>query len=101
MNNLVNGGKTDFHQLFPQASEQAISLLSRMLTWAPEKRITVLEALEHPFLSDFHDAEDEPDCATPFCDLADTDDLTEEKMRELLLAQIDKIQEHKIKKRKN
>ena len=31
-----------------------------MLVIAPEKRITVAEALEHPYFAEFHDPEDEP-----------------------------------------
>ena len=31
-----------------------------MLVIAPEKRITVEKALEHPFFAEFHDPEDEP-----------------------------------------
>ena len=32
-----------------------------MLVVDPLKRITVKEALEHPFLAEFHDPEDEPE----------------------------------------
>jgi len=37
----------------------AIDLLSKMLTFDPTQRITAAEALEHPFLQDFHDIDDE------------------------------------------
>jgi mitogen-activated protein kinase 7 len=38
----------------------ALDLLSRLLNFNPEKRITVQEALEHPYLKDLHDPDDEP-----------------------------------------
>lgn len=38
----------------------AIDLLKQMLIVDPSKRITVTEALEHPFLSSLHEDEDEP-----------------------------------------
>ena len=41
-------------------TEDEIDLLEKMLTWNPEKRITVDQALEHPFLSELHDPVDEP-----------------------------------------
>jgi len=33
-----------------------------MLTFNPNKRITVLEALKHPYVKEFHNPDDEPSC---------------------------------------
>lgn len=44
----------------------ALDLLGKMLTFDPDKRITVVEALEHPWLAAYHDVDDEPACAEPF-----------------------------------
>lgn len=38
----------------------AIELLKRMLTYDPEERITVPEALAHPYLKQLHFPDDEP-----------------------------------------
>ncbi|CAN0310850.1 unnamed protein product, partial [Discosporangium mesarthrocarpum] len=38
----------------PQTSGLALDLLSKMLVFNPAKRITVGEALEHPYLRDLH-----------------------------------------------
>lgn len=45
---------------FPDANEEAIALLSRMLILDPDKRITVDQALEHPYLASLHDVNLEP-----------------------------------------
>jgi len=45
---------------FPSASPEALDLLDRMLQFDPRKRITVSEALEHPYLATYHDPENEP-----------------------------------------
>jgi serine/threonine protein kinase len=38
----------------------ALDLLERLLAFNPVKRITVEEALKHPYLEPYHDPEDEP-----------------------------------------
>ncbi|CCH41540.1 Mitogen-activated protein kinase [Wickerhamomyces ciferrii] len=53
--------KVPFERILPYANPLAIDLLSKMLTFDPRKRITVAEALEHPYLTTYHDPTDEPD----------------------------------------
>ncbi|KAJ3331435.1 Mitogen-activated protein kinase [Blyttiomyces sp. JEL0837] len=52
--------KVPWTQLFPKASATAIDLLERLLTFDPAARITVEEALAHPYLEAYHDVDDEP-----------------------------------------
>ncbi|KAH3662549.1 hypothetical protein OGAPHI_005801 [Ogataea philodendri] len=58
--------KVPFETVYPHANPLAIDLLNRMLTLNPQDRITVEEALEHPYLEVWHDPNDEPECATKF-----------------------------------
>jgi serine/threonine protein kinase len=46
--------------VFRDTNPLAIDLLRKMLTFDPTKRITVEEALEHPYLAELHYPEDEP-----------------------------------------
>jgi mitogen-activated protein kinase 1/3 len=46
--------------LFNETSPEGIDLLKKMLTFNPKHRISVQEALEHPFLADLHCPDDEP-----------------------------------------
>ncbi len=48
-------------------SLQALDLLDRMLSFNPEKRITVDQALEHPYMESLHSPEDEPVCGAVCC----------------------------------
>ncbi len=43
---------SDFSAIFPGASPQALDLLGRMLLFDPNKRISVSEALNHPYLAE-------------------------------------------------
>ena len=42
--------------IYPDVPEQALDLLSRMLHWDPQKRITAGEALSHPWLRRYREA---------------------------------------------
>ncbi len=44
----------------------AIDLLEKMLAFDPADRITVAEALGHPYMAPYHDETDEPDCPAIF-----------------------------------
>ncbi|RBQ72677.1 hypothetical protein VDGD_02584 [Verticillium dahliae] len=79
--------KKPFPQLFPQANPDALDLLDRMLAFDPSSRISVDQALEHPYLHIWHDASDEPDCKTTFnFDFEVVDDVGE--MRKMILEEV-------------
>ncbi|KAL6070901.1 Mitogen-activated protein kinase [Balamuthia mandrillaris] len=45
--------------LYPKTSPEALDLLTKLLHFNPDKRITAEEALRHPFLAKFHKPEEE------------------------------------------
>jgi len=51
-----------FKAMFPNASSKALDLLQKLLQFNPNKRITVEEALEHPYVAFFHHPEEEIVC---------------------------------------
>ena len=79
--------KQPFPRLFPNANPDALDLLDRMLAFDPSSRISVEQALEHPYLHIWHDASDEPDCKTTFnFDFEVMDDVNE--MRRAILEEV-------------
>jgi len=52
--------KIPFQQLYPSASALAIDLLEKLLKFDPSTRITVEQALAHPYLETYHDPDEEP-----------------------------------------
>ncbi|KAF8155754.1 CMGC/MAPK protein kinase [Crassisporium funariophilum] len=81
-----------FATLFPNANPLAVDFLTKTLTFDPKKRITVEDALAHPYLEAYHDPDDEP-VAPPLdpeffeFDLH-KDDISREQLKELLYEEI-------------
>ncbi|XP_042419609.1 mitogen-activated protein kinase homolog MMK2-like [Zingiber officinale] len=76
--------RQNFAQRFPMMSSGARDLLERMLVFDPSRRITVDEALHHPYLAPLHDVNDEPVSASPFSFDFEQPTFTEENIRELI-----------------
>ncbi|PIO15863.1 hypothetical protein AB205_0045010 [Aquarana catesbeiana] len=75
--------------LYPQGDRKSLDLLSKMLRFDPRERISVCEALRHPFLSKYHDPDDEPECVPAFDFDFDKQILTKEQIKEAIVAEID------------
>jgi serine/threonine protein kinase len=58
--------KADWGKLYPKASPESLDLLDKMLRFDPTHRISVTDALEHPYLASLHHPEDEPSCPSTF-----------------------------------
>ncbi|XWS74225.1 hypothetical protein CRYUN_Cryun02cG0197600 [Craigia yunnanensis] len=76
--------KQPFAEKFPDVSPAAIDLSEKMLVFDPSKRITVEEALNHPFLSSLHEINEEPTCPSPFIFDFEQTTLNEEDIKELI-----------------
>jgi len=92
--------KRDFKQIFLSAEPLAIDLLQKILVFDPEKRITVEQALQHPYLEEWHDSADEPVAESTFIPSetagAKADKvITLEEFRELIWKEVEYYQKKK------
>ena len=68
---------------------QAVDLLSRMLEFNPHKRITVNDALHHPYLSELHDSDEETECTDQVDFRFEHEEHSFAEMKQLLLQEIE------------
>ena len=71
----------DFKEVFPGANPVALDLLQKMLILNPDKRITVDEALSHPYFDNLHIPELETTCEKPFTLDVDDTKLTRDELQ--------------------
>ncbi|ORX40553.1 kinase-like domain-containing protein [Kockovaella imperatae] len=81
-------------EVIPEADPEALDLLSRLLDINPFTRITVPEAIKHPWLTGLHVPYDEPDCPEVFSQWEEVEKLDSvEAIREVITREIEEYRE--------
>ncbi|KAM6904633.1 mitogen-activated protein kinase 3 [Xenentodon cancila] len=94
LKSLPPKNKVPWDSLFPKADPKALDLLDRMLTFNPHKRISVIEALAHPYLEQYYDPSDEPVAQEPFTFSMEVDDLPKEQLKQLIFEETARFQKN-------
>ncbi|AWP17628.1 Mitogen-activated protein kinase [Scophthalmus maximus] len=82
-------------KLYPQTEPEALDLLAAMLRFDPRERISVTQALEHPYLAKYHDPDDEPICVPAFDFEFDNLPMNKEQIKEAILMEIQDFHKNK------
>lgn len=80
-------------RLYPDGDPQALDLLDRLLTFDPNNRINVGDALAHPYLKQYFDPNDEPIAPKPFTVEMEMDDFPIGKLKQLIWEETEMIKE--------
>jgi serine/threonine protein kinase len=80
--------KISFGKIYPNASPAALDLLEKMLVFDPDKRISCVEALAHPYLSTLHDPADEPMCPAVFSFEFENSNMTKRDIKNLIFNEV-------------
>eukprot|EP01084_Bolivina_argentea_P316824 549257_1 len=75
-------------EFLPNGSETALDLLEKMLQFNPNSRITVDDALAHPFMKGLHNEEDEPESENLFEFEFEKEELSRERLQQLVWNEI-------------
>lgn len=80
--------KKSFSDMYKKANPLAIDLMTKMLAFNPKKRISVDEALRHPYLKDLHNPASETECDRPFDFEFENVEMTKEVLQEFVWDEI-------------
>ena len=85
-------GKSAQEAFGPKCSPMAIDLLSKLLRSNPKERITLDQAMQHPYLSEYNDPDEAISCGHRFkFQFNDAEDLNETYMRNALQVEVLKV----------
>ncbi|KAJ8249917.1 hypothetical protein COCON_G00231330 [Conger conger] len=87
----------DLEKIFRGANPMAVDLLKRMLVLDCDGRVTATEALAHPYFSQYHDPDDEPE-ALPYDQTLESKDRTLEEWKELVFEEVNSFKPPSSKK---
>ncbi|KAG8465618.1 hypothetical protein KFE25_002925 [Diacronema lutheri] len=87
LKDLPKKSKRPWADIYPKANPLALELLDRMLAFDPANRISVVDALAHPYLQPLHNEKTEPE-AKPFSFAFDKPDISQAQLREQIWAEM-------------
>ena len=92
MRTLPSHPPKDLALVLPNADPLALDLVQQLLSFSPDSRIDVVQALAHPYVAYHHDEADEPSCPKVFDKWEQVEGLeTLEELREAITREIEEF----------
>lgn len=88
MKKLPDKPPMHFSLRFPGTPMEALDVLRKMLEIHPSKRMSIDEALKHPFFELLHNADDEPTSRRPFDFTFENEKLHRNRLRHLIWEEV-------------
>ena len=88
LQSLPHRVRKPWNEVMPNADPSALDLLDKMLSFNPNNRISVEDALAHPYLGHYYDPADEPIAGEPFNYEMELDDLPKERLKVLVFEEV-------------
>ncbi|VDO53907.1 unnamed protein product, partial [Schistosoma margrebowiei] len=88
-----NNPRKSWKDIYPSADAKTIDLLDRLLTFNPTTRITVEEALAHPYFEHYYDPSDEPVAKKPFSFEEELDNLPVRQLKKMIFQEVSQFRE--------
>jgi len=81
---LKKRDRVTWRSRYPEADRKCLDLLDKLLSFSPDTRMTVEEALAHSYLENYYDPQDEPVAQRPFSFEIEIDDLPTSVLKEMI-----------------
>jgi len=77
-----------WEKIYPGKEPMLLDMLNKLLAFNPVSRLTVEQALAHPYLEAYYDPSDEPVAETPFKFEVEIDDLPTKTLKEMVFQEV-------------
>lgn len=89
---LPQTNRAAWGSLYSEATEAGLDLMDKILQFNPDRRLSVEDALQHPYVHPYYDPADEPVADAPFRFEHELDDLPKERLKEIIYEVINSFQ---------
>lgn len=99
LTSLPARARVSWDQMYPGKDERLLDILGKLLAFNPASRLSVEDALAHPYLETYYDPADEPVAEIPFKFEVEIDDLPTNTLKEMVFQEVLKFKKSSSSRR--
>ncbi|XP_023349330.1 mitogen-activated protein kinase 1 isoform X1 [Eurytemora carolleeae] len=85
---LKKKDRVSWKSVYPDTDARCLDLLDKLLSFSPSSRLSIEQALAHPYLDNYYDPQDEPVAQKPFSFEVEIDDLPTSTLKEMIYQEV-------------